>query len=229
MQAELDNADDDALVYLASVLPCLETCGLRVVCITVKSQWFASSQMWQVVDDAILRLSRGTVSRVYLTVHRDADVPSWETLPYECEDGACKQMLPKCTDAGLILRCDGQECRLHDPQRWFVQTRGTLEDLLDVLSSWTVPVRRWEITSQTTLKESVGELSQETQRVWCEISRVFALSILALPRAVRIEFCGKGLGKLFINSLEGVFFVCTSCTLISQFHRSQPHGSQYAG
>ena len=42
MQAELDNADDDALAYLACVLPCLETCGLRVVCVTVKGQWFAS-------------------------------------------------------------------------------------------------------------------------------------------------------------------------------------------
>lgn len=38
MRAELDNADEDALVYLAGVLSYLATWGLSVVCITVKNR-----------------------------------------------------------------------------------------------------------------------------------------------------------------------------------------------
>lgn len=119
MSAELDDADDDALVYLAHVLPCLATCGITVVAIGVKNQWSASLQTWQKVDDVIMRLSQGTVSRVILLRYTYADAPPWKTLPYECVNEVSKQVLPKCTAAGLIELCNGKSewCRLHDQRR----------------------------------------------------------------------------------------------------------------
>lgn len=119
MSAELDDADDDALVYLSHILPCLATCGITVVVIGVKNQWSASLQTWQKVDGAILLLSRGTISRVILLVYPYADVPSWKTLPYECMNEVSKQVLPKCAATELNELCNGKSewCRLHDRRR----------------------------------------------------------------------------------------------------------------
>ena len=134
---------------------------------------------------------------------RDANVPAWEDFPYDCENEICARLLPKCTARRIILRCDDRSCRLHNPERWRIQTHGTMRDLLDRLSAWTCPVREWEITMQTPVMESLGELSYETQRVWEEIARVFAQSCAVWPRGVRIESHVDGVGRLALNALKG--------------------------
>lgn len=225
--AELENADEDALLYLARALSYLATWGLSVVRITVKNQWYASLRTWRIVDEAIQRFS--PAFGFALMVHRSVDVPSWEMLPYVCLDEACKQMLPKTTAAGLIMRCYDQRCRLHGSERSRLQTLGTLLDLLKVLPAWTCPVKHWEITLQTALKESIGALSEGTHRVCGEISRVFALSTAVRPGEgkVHIDFCAKDLGKLRLGSVEGASSVCISYTLFSLSHRSQLLGVHF--
>ena len=136
-------------------------------------------------------------------VHLDANVPSWEDLPYECQDDFCKSMLPACVAAGIIQWSNDEECRLHDSQRTNLQTQGTLRELLDILSAWTCPVKWWEITTQTSVLESLEEFSQELQKVWEEISRVFALSNVLWPGDVRIAFHVEGLGNLSLNTVKG--------------------------
>ena len=213
MWAELKDADDDALVYFAHILPCLAPCSLTLVHISIMNRWSASSQTWEMVDDAILQLSQGTVSRVLLIVHSDADnIPAWEMLPYDCVDQASKHMLPKCAAAGLIVQCNGKQCLLHSPQRWHLQTEGTLAELLNVLPTWTCPVENWDITSHTALQKRFGDLSQAIQRVWDEISRVFALSIAARPHPY-IGFYAEGLGKLVLHIVSSACLqICfTAC------------------
>ena len=121
MWAKVDNADDATLTYLARLLPYLVWCHLKVVRIQVKSEWSASTPTWHIVDEAILQLNQGSVSpRVVAMVDRTADVPSWTTLPYECEDEFSRQMLPGCAAKGAVLWCydASKRCRLHDPTRY---------------------------------------------------------------------------------------------------------------
>ena len=116
--AVLDDLDDDALIFLTRVLPCLANCGLATVCIAVWRKWSANSQIWQIVDDTILHLSQGKVS-VALVVHPNTYPPSWDMLPYECLDDFCEQVLPKCAAKGIIVwTCNTSEnCRLHKAGR----------------------------------------------------------------------------------------------------------------
>ena len=103
------------------------------------------------------------------------------------------------------------KCRLHNSERCHLQTDGTLRELLDILSTWTCPVKWWEIKTQTPVLESLGEFSQELQKVWNEISRIFALSIVLRPRGVRVVFRVEGLGNLVLDSVNGT---CSSYVLL---------------
>ena len=94
-------------------------------------------------------------------------------------------------------------CGLHGSDRCPVQTDGTLRELLDILSTWPCPVKLWEITTQTPVLESLGEHSQELRKVWNEISRIFALSIVLRPRDVCIVLRVNGLGNLKLDSVNG--------------------------
>ena len=116
--AELDNADDNALSYVAHMLPCVLSCNLTLVNIQVKGKWSARTEVWQNLDEAILMFAQGTLFRAVLDIHRDADVPPWGTLPYKCRDDIFKQMLPRCAARGVLYPCGGWSCRLvHDPKR----------------------------------------------------------------------------------------------------------------
>ena len=95
------------------------------------------------------------------------------------------------------------KCRWHKKKRCHLQAHGTLRELLDILSTWTCPVKRWEITTQTSVLESLGEHSQELRKVWNEISRIFALSIVLRPRDVCIVLRVNGLGNLKLDSVNG--------------------------
>ena len=99
----------------------MASCNLTLIKIEVKRNWPASTEMLQKVDDALLSLGQGSVSRVVVIVDPDADVPSWEDLLYECEDDLCKELLPRCVAGGLIrMYCEKSVhpgCRLHDPRR----------------------------------------------------------------------------------------------------------------
>ena len=123
MWARLDNVDDNVLAYLSRVLPYLTLCGLKHYDIRVKNSWLASTQAWHALDESLLRLCGGEAMSVLVMVDPTADVPSWEMLPYECEDDFCKVMLPRCTASNVFESCSGskrspgQECRLHDPRR----------------------------------------------------------------------------------------------------------------
>ena len=154
------------------------------------------------VDDALLVLGQGSVSRVVVMVDSSADVPSWKVLPYECQDDFNKSMLPACVAAGLIQWSNDTECRLHDPLRWRLQTHGTLRDMFDILPAWTCPIVKWEITTQTSVVESLSVFSQELRKVWDEISRIFALSIVVRPRGVRIAYHVEGLGTLSLGAIK---------------------------
>ena len=109
------------MAYLARILPCMASCNLTIIQIQVKKSWSASTKSWQMVDDALSSLNHSTVSQVVLVVDPDADVPSWEDLPYGCEDDLCKEVLPRCVAGGLIcMYCEKSAdpgCRLHDPLR----------------------------------------------------------------------------------------------------------------
>lgn len=121
LSAELDDADEDALVYLAHILPCLATCGITFIIIGVKDQWRATLQTWRMVDKAILRFShcQGIALKVIVMVHPDADVPPWEMLPHQCMEDICDTCLPRCVAKDLIWwSCiRSQSCRLHDSKR----------------------------------------------------------------------------------------------------------------
>lgn len=104
------------------------------------------------------------------------------------------------------------------------KTCGTLQDLIEVLHNWTRPIQWLKIALQSTIQESVGELLPETQGVWKEICRVFALSAAVRPGAgnVSIEFSANGLGKLFLLSVLSAFLACIRgihSTVISLSHR----------
>ena len=82
-------------------------------------------------------------------------------------------------------------------------TRSSLQELHQLIPAWTFPVKRWEITVQTSVRESLGELSQETRGVWEEIARVFALSLVVRPGYVQIVFHAEGLGSLVLGWVKG--------------------------
>lgn len=208
MRIKLENTDDNALAYLAHILPCMSSCNLTSIVIPVEKSWSASTETCQMADDALLLLAQSTVSKVLFMVDPDADVPSWGALPYECEDDLCKKVLPRCVAGGVIrLFCrEWPVCRLHNPERCHLHTHGTLRELLDILSAWTCPVKQWEMTTQTSVLESLGDFSQELQRAWEEISRVFVSSMVVRPRSVCIAFHIAGLGTLELGSYTG-----TSC------------------
>ena len=202
---ELDKADDSALIYLARVLLCMASCNLTLVRIQVKYSWSASTQTWKTIDEVLLQLGQHTLRRISLLIHPSVDVPSWEVLPYECEDHFIQQVLPKCVTAGIIDWAKPQHCRLHNPQRWRLATQGALSELLDVFRAWNCPVKWWEITLQSTPveSESVGDLWCGTREMWKEISRVFALSLLARPTCVCIVFRMEGLGAFVLGVVAG--------------------------
>ena len=214
MRAHLDNADNNALDYLSRVLLCLTPCGISRIDIWVKDRWSASTPMWHTIDDALLSLSNATVSRVHIGAGRDADVPSWRRLPYGCENEFYSQMLPQCTAREVVALCIDDSCKLHSLDRSPLQMRGQLQDLLDILPTWNRPVKDWEITLHSTPMR-LGATSQTAWRhrtVWQEISRVFALSITAHPRNVRVEFHLGGLVELVLGVIEGMLF--SSCVSI---------------
>ena len=86
---------------------------------------------------------------------------------------------------------------------WFA-TRGALQELHRFLPiTWTFPVRIWNIIMQTSVLECLGELSQETRRVWDEIARVFTLSAVVRPGDATIVIDVKGLGEIALGSFKG--------------------------
>ena len=172
---------------------------------SIKNKRSANIQPWRTVDNSIMQLAKHTVLRVFVRVDSDADVPSWETLPYLCEDDFCKHMLPGCAAKGLISWCSRQRCRLHDPERWHLQTHGTLQELFDTLPTWTCPVPMWEITMTTSFLDGLGDHLLKTQRVWKEISRLLASTLTARLGDVRIDCRIKGLGKLILASVTSTY------------------------
>ena len=120
--ARLDNVDDNALAYLSRVLPYLTLCGITYYDIRVKNKWQARMQSWHTLDEVLLRLCGGRARSVQVMVDPTADIPSWETLPYSCEDDLSKEMLPRCAAGGLTEQhCrDGgrpKACKLHNSRR----------------------------------------------------------------------------------------------------------------
>ena len=61
----------------------------------------------------------------------------------------------------------------------------------------------WEITAQSSVFENLSELSQELQKVWKEICRVFVLSLIVRPKGAYIEFHVEGLGYLVLSWVIG--------------------------
>ena len=119
--ANLDNADDNALAYVAHILPYAASCNLTAVQIQVKRNWLANTNTWHTVDDALLSLAQSALFRVVVAVDPSAEVPSLEDLPYECTDDLCKEVLPRCVARGHIrMYCEKSvdlNCRLHDSRR----------------------------------------------------------------------------------------------------------------
>lgn len=170
----------------------------------------ASTQTWKDLDEAMLQLSRSTATEIRIVLDAtDPDIPEWDAFPYECLDELCQQVLPGCTAEGIVVRCDGEWCRLHHPYRRLFQFRGTLQDMLEVLPAWTWPVTRWEVTMESTLLENL-KLLQETQTLWSAIAKIFSLSLATHPAhgEVYIQFRLEGWGKLVLASIDvgGTFY-----------------------
>lgn len=145
-----------------------------------------------------------------IMAHPTAEIPTWEMLPYECWFKFCMYMLPKCTTEKILQFCSRQQCSLHDPQRWHLQTQGTVQELLATLLSWTCPVKLWTITLQNSLAESLEGLSHETQKLWEELARVFSLSLVARPGDVHIDIHVEGLGEIVLSWVTSTFCSYTS-------------------
>lgn len=122
MWVKLDDATDDALAYLCHILPSLMPCGFILFDIRVKKNWFASTQTWRILDEALLKVRTSKSESIYLLIDLEAEIPSWQALPYECENDFYKQMLPKCAAEGVLSlwSCDKSEsqvCRVHKSRR----------------------------------------------------------------------------------------------------------------
>lgn len=161
--------------------------------------------MWSKVDEAILQMNQGKISKVSVAVDPNVAVPPWESLPYVCTDELCVHFLPKCTAKDIVVWCTDESCKLHDEQRRSIETHGTVQDLLESLPAWTCPVTGWTITLESTSSENLGKLSHETRRVWEEVSRVFSLSASVRPGDVFIDVSAEHLGTLSLCSSEGTY------------------------
>lgn len=121
MWATIDDASNNAIAYLAYILPCLAPCGLTLIVIQIKKNWSADKHTWQTLDDAIVALAQSTFFHVVIRIDPYADIPSWEMLPYSCEDDLSKEMLPRCAAGGLTEQyCHGgrsKACKLHSSRR----------------------------------------------------------------------------------------------------------------
>lgn len=221
--ANLDNADDTALIYVAHVLPCLASCGLNLAVLQVKLAWSASMHAWGIFDSALLSLNQGSGTVVHLKVNPESDIPPWETLPYECVDEMIMHLLPKCAAAGIVFRCDSGRCGLHDPGRWHLQTRGTAQDLFKALRTWISPIKYWNITLRSTF-ESLEEFLYETHSLWEKLFSIFILSVDARLRDVLMDICVEGLGKLTLFSSNGTSHLkqlpslCSNLTFVQTQH-----------
>lgn len=204
--AKFENADDNTLTYLAYILLCLASCSPAAIEIQVHNNWVAGRYAWQTVDDAILQLTHGTLSKLVIMVDPHIENPTWGKHPFECQSEFCAQMLPKCFTGGISSRCVNQQCRLHDPRRWTLQTRGTLRHLLKVLRACTGPVRIWTLILHPKLAWwNLSELSHELRRVWEEIARLFVLPFVGRSS------CGDGFIQLGIEGLAQVVLWNGNC------------------
>ena len=117
MVVELEDADDNALMYLAWILQYPARCGLAFINVQVKNGWQGTIQAWHALDEVLFKLRRGRVFLLLLQVHKDAPVPTWDTLPYPCMDNFWEEMLPK-SRRRVLAQCHMESCRLHDEERW---------------------------------------------------------------------------------------------------------------
>lgn len=69
---------------------------------------------------------------------------------------------------------------------WF-HTQTSPKNLLDILRAWTLSVRWWDISIQSSPCEGPGDLPPETRRIWKEISRIFRLSSGDNQHKIRIR------------------------------------------
>ena len=201
--AELQDANDTTVTYVARLLPHLASCSLDQISINAKGDWSASRRVWHAVDDAIMECSNSILPRrIYLGLGRHDVVPTWEVLPVSCLDKFCKQMLPRCSAKGKLHRCTRQDCKLHDPERGTLQTQGSLQYLLEVLPNWTFPVKQWTITVQS---EQLANLEEVSQEIWTEITRIFRLSFDAYCHTVKIDILVEDVGLVALYWTKSAF------------------------
>ena len=147
-----------------------------------------SSEFYVYVDEAVLRRMPAKISTLAALL-RSSDVFVNRNTHYPVHT------LAEATSV--------QSWRTKLTSRTHFATHGSLQELHQLLPAWTFPVGTWQITMQTSVRETLGELSQELQTVWEEILRVFALSIIVRPGDVLILFHVEGLGSLLLGCAKG--------------------------
>lgn len=143
--------------------------------------------------------------QIFIGLHERVAVPAWEALPYSCMDDFFAEMLPRCAaHTQSYSRPADQHCWLCPPP----YQQGTLQHLLEILPTWTRPLKYCSLAIQSPLPESIGVLSRETQKVWEEISRLVSLSISGSQVPV-VDVHVNGLGSLLLGGVYGVFQILT--------------------
>ena len=152
---------------------------------------------------ALSVINEGSHRRVEMEIFWDHFVVTPQLSSFRCLDEFYKIVFPRCVAKKILGQCKGKHCVLHRPEALVLESRGTLPELLEVLTKWTHPFSSWEITIQSTLQESLGRLSQVAQRVWEEISRVFRMTIVREWWRPRILLYVTGIGFMTLCVYEG--------------------------
>lgn len=175
LSASFHDVDNDTAAYLSHVLTWLRPHPVHRIRLSFDRSWTVSSQACDALDEALSTLN-AQHSNVMVGVEWSFFVLTRRSSSQTCMDGFTREVLPRCAELGLLVPCRDYECGVHGPVSYpGVHVQGTLQQLLDVLPKWTSQLSDGRITIQSTLLESLGALSEETRRVWEEISRICRL------------------------------------------------------